>query len=138
MIDSGKNRLTPYWVNVPTFSDERGSLSVLEASDDVPFQINRLYYLYDVPSKSVRGQHAHRELEQIMIAVAGSLTLCLETSSGQEEFQLESPSRGVYVPQMTWRELTDFSTDTVCLVVASRPYEPEDYIHDYDEFKELI
>lgn len=138
MSDSTTDTSRPYWIEFPTFSDERGSLSVVEASEQAPFQINRLYYLYDVPPDSVRGRHAHRELEQVMIAVAGSLDLVVETRSGREEFHLDAPTEGVYIPKLAWRELSDFSSDAMCLVVASRPYEPDDYIHDYDQFKQLL
>lgn len=128
----------PHWIDLPTFSDERGSLSVIESSEQVPFEINRTYYIYDVPPETVRGRHAHRELEQIMVALTGSLDLLLETEVGRREFRLDSPSEGVYIPTQTWRELSNFAPGTVCLVVASHQYDPDDYIHDYELFQEQI
>jgi dTDP-4-dehydrorhamnose 3,5-epimerase-like enzyme len=128
----------PHWIDIPKFSDERGSLSVIESSDQVPFDINRVYYIYEVSPEVVRGRHAHRELEQIMIALNGSLDLLLETGAGQREFQLDSPTDGVYIPKQTWRVLSNFCPETVCLVLASHQYNPEDYINDYEKFQEEV
>lgn len=125
----------PYLFDLPTFEDERGRLTVAEAGEAVPFDIERIYYLYDVPPDEVRGEHAHRELEQVMVATSGALDVTLEGSYGREQFRLDSPERGLYVPATSWRELSNFSDGATCLVVASQPYDPDDYVHDLEAFR---
>lgn len=128
----------PYLFDLPTFEDERGRLTVAEAGEAVPFDIERIYYLYDVPADETRGEHAHRELEQLVVATSGALDVTLEGAYGREQFRLESPDRGLYVPAMSWRELSNFTTDATCLVVASHPYDPDDYVHDLQAFREEL
>lgn len=128
----------PYLYDLPTFDDDRGKLTVAETGEAVPFDIERIYYLYDVPATETRGEHAHVELEQVMIAVSGSLEVRLEGPFGIDQFRLDAPDRGLYVPKLSWRELTDFSEGTCCLVVASHRYDPDDYLHDKETFREYL
>lgn len=132
--DSG----SPYLLDLPTFEDERGRLTVAEVGEAVPFGLERVYYLYDVPAAATRGEHAHRNLEQVMIAVSGALDVTLEGRFGREEFRLDSPDRGLYVPRMAWRELANFTDGAVCLVLASRRHDPDDYVEDRDAFLDRI
>lgn len=128
----------PYLFDLPTFEDERGQLTVAESGEAVPFDVERIYYLYDVPAEETRGEHAHLKLEQVMVAISGSLTVALEGQFGSERFRLDSPDRGLYVPKLSWRELTDFSADACCLVIASHRYDPDDYVHDKAAFREHV
>jgi hypothetical protein len=114
-----------------------GNLAVIESEADVPFAIRRVYYLYAVPEGAQRGGHAHRRLEQVLIAVAGELSVVLDDGTQRRSVRLDSPSRGLFLPTMIWRELIEFSAGAVCLVLASEPYDEADYIRDYDEFVSL-
>lgn len=119
---------------IPTIRDARGNLSFLEGGIHVPFDIARVYYLHDVPFGAERGGHAHRELQQAIIALAGRFICRVFDGATWEEHELIDPTRALLVPRMTWRELHGFSSGAVCLVLASRPYEESDYIRDFDEF----
>jgi hypothetical protein len=121
-------------VELPRIADPRGNLTFLEGSTHVPFEIARVYYLYDVPGGEARGGHAHRELEQLIIAAAGSFDVLVDNGSESEQFPLNRSYVGLYVPRMTWRELGNFSTGSVCLVLASARYDESDYFRDYDDF----
>lgn len=120
----------------PTVRDPRGNLSFIESSKLLPFQIARLYYVYSVPVGAERGGHAHRALQQCIIPIAGSFDVVLHDGQGQMRFTLCTPSRGLYVPQMVWRELTNFSANAVCLVAASKNFDESDYIRDFSKFVE--
>jgi hypothetical protein len=119
---------------IPTVANALGSIGVLEDPSLVPFSIERVYFIYDVPAGSERGSHAHKNLEQFMVAAAGSFTVELDSGSGKEGFALDSPSVGLYVPPGMWRDLKDFAPNSVCLVLASTKYDESDYLRDYDEF----
>jgi len=121
-------------VELPRISDPRGNLTMVENHDQVPFAIQRVYYLYDVPGGEVRGGHAHRELEQLVIAASGSFEVLVDDGLHQERFFLNRSYFGLYIPQLVWRELDSFSSGSVCLVIASRPYEEGDYFRSYEEF----
>lgn len=121
-------------VELPRINDPRGNLTFVEGSTHVPFDIARVYYLYDVPGGESRGGHAHRQLEQLIVAASGSLDVVVDDGETAERFFLNRSYYGLYVPRMVWRELDNFSSGSVCLVLASRPYEEEDYYRDYDEF----
>lgn len=121
-------------VDLPRVADPRGNLTFIEGSTHVPFDIERVYYLYDVPGGESRGGHAHRGLEQLIVAAAGSFDVIVDDGTEVARFQLNRSYYGLLVPRLTWRELGNFSTGSVCLVLASRKYEEEDYFRDYDEF----
>lgn len=115
-------------------SPTRGELTFIEGERDVPFPIRRVYYLYDVPAGEVRGGHAHLELQQLLVAVSGSLTVVVNDGHREERFTLWHPSHGLYIPRMVWRELERFSGGAVCMVLASLHYDEADYIRDWDRF----
>lgn len=119
-------------------TDERGKLAYLETNDVVPFDIARIYYLYDVPKKSSRGAHAHKKLEQIMIAISGSFDVKLNDGENESIFHLRRPNEGLYIGREIWRDIYNFSEDGVCLVLASLHYTEDDYIRKYDDFIKYI
>ena len=120
-------------LSIPKIEDRRGNLSVIE-NDIVPFDIKRVYYLYDVPSGSERGGHAHKELKEFLVALSGSFDVVLKDGEEQEIVNLNKPYEGLLINPGIWRELQNFSSGSVCLVVASEVYIEEDYIRDFDEF----
>ncbi|MCC9063898.1 sugar 3,4-ketoisomerase [Flavobacterium piscisymbiosum] len=122
-------------LSIPKIEDRRGNLSVIE-NDIVPFDIKRVYYLYDVPSGSERGGHAHKELKEFLVALSGSFDVVLKDGEEQEIVTLNKPYEGLLINPGIWRELQNFSSGSVCLVVASEVYIEEDYIRDFDEFLE--
>jgi dTDP-4-dehydrorhamnose 3,5-epimerase-like enzyme len=115
-------------------SPRKGDISVVENGVTVPFDTKRVYYLYDVPGGINRGGHAHKELQQLIVAVSGSFTVVLDDGNVKRSFVLNRPYMGLYVVPGIWRVLEDFSSGSVCLVLASEKYDPEDYIRDYNEF----
>jgi len=121
-------------VDLPKISDPRGNLTFIEGARHVPFEIKRIYYTYDVPGGSDRGAHAHKRLQQLIIAMSGSFDVVLDDGSEKKRFHLNRSYFGLYVCPMMWRELDNFSSGSVCLVLASELYDPEDYYRDYDEF----
>ncbi|MBF4485232.1 MULTISPECIES: FdtA/QdtA family cupin domain-containing protein [unclassified Flavobacterium] len=122
-------------LSIPKIEDPRGNLSVIE-NDIVPFGIKRVYYLYDVPSGSERGGHAHKELKEFLVALSGSFDVVLKDGEEEEIVTLNKPYEGLLINPGIWRELQNFSSGSVCLVVASEVYIEEDYIRDFDEFLE--
>ena len=121
-------------IDIPKITDVRGNLSVIE-KDVVPFSIERVYYLYDVPSDSYRGGHAHKELQQLLIAISGSFDVVLRDQDGNKKtITLKKPNKGLLIPNMIWRELEEFSSGAICLVIASQAYSEEDYIYNLEEF----
>lgn len=114
----------------------QGNISVVENNKDVPFEVKRVYYLYDVPGGESRGAHAHKELSQLIIAASGSFSVTLDDGEVKRTFLLNRPYQGLLVVPGIWRTLDDFSSGSVCMVLASHKYEKEDYIRDYDEFIE--
>ena len=117
-------------------SDRKGNLSVVENGVTVPFDISRVYYLYDIPGGESRGAHAHRELSQLIIAASGSFSVTLDDGNVKRTFTLNRPYQGLYVVPGIWRDLSDFSSGAICMVMASHKYDEADYIRDYEEFKE--
>lgn len=115
-------------------SDRKGNLTVVQNGITVPFDIKRVYYLYDVPGGESRGSHAHRALSQLIVAASGSFRVVLDDGSAKRVFVLNRPYQGLLVKPGIWRDLDDFSSGAVCMVLASEVYQPEDYIRDYDEF----
>ena len=115
-------------------SDRKGNLTVVENGVTLPFDVKRVYYLYDVPGGESRGSHAHKELQQLIVAASGSFTVTLDDGENKRSFFLNRPYQGLYVKPGLWRDLEDFSSGAVCMVLASEVYQPEDYIRDYWEF----
>lgn len=115
-------------------SERMGNLSVVQNGDTVPFDVKRVYYLYDVPGGEARGAHAHKELSQLIVAVSGSFRVTLDDGNVKRSFILNRPYQGLYVKPGIWRDLDDFSSGAVCMVLASEVYQSEDYIRDYKEF----
>jgi hypothetical protein len=124
-------------VKLPVNRDRRGNLTFIEGEQDVPFPIRRVYYLYDVPGGAKRAGHAHRQLQQLLIAVAGSFDVVLDDGQAREVVTLNRSYIGLLVPHLVWREIENFASGSVCLVLASEHYDEADYIHDYDEFRGL-
>ena len=121
-------------VDLPRITDPRGNLTFIEGGAQVPFDVARVYYLYDVPGGESRGGHAHRELEQLIVAAAGSFDVLVDDGTDTARFHLNRSYYGLYLPRLTWRELGNFSTGSVCLVLASQRYEEDDYYRDYADF----
>ena len=115
-------------------SDRKGNLTVVENGKTLPFDVKRVYYLYDVPGGENRGSHAHRELEQLIIAASGSFTVTLDDGNSKRSFFLNRPYQGLYVKPGMWRDLVDFSSGAVCMVLASDVYKADDYIRNYEDF----
>ena len=115
-------------------SERRGNLTVVENGKTLPFNSKRVYYLYDVPGGESRGAHAHKTLEQLIVAASGSFKVSLDDGVNKKTFFLNRPYQGLYVKPGLWRDLEDFSSGAVCMVLASEVYQPEDYIRDYDAF----
>ncbi len=118
--------------------DDRGQLIALEELKDIPFRIKRVYYMYDTLSGVVRGHHAHKSLEQILVCIHGSCKIRLDNGKEQKTVHLEKPYEGLYVANDMWREMFDFSPDAVLMVLASEFYDETDYIRDYDEFLNYV
>jgi hypothetical protein len=119
---------------LPKIQDPRGNLTFIEAGRHFPFDINRVYYLYDVPGGSERGGHAHKALHQLIIAMSGSFDVILDDGVVKTRFHLNRSNYGLYVCPMMWRELDNFSSGSVCMVLASNFYDADDYYRDYQEF----
>ena len=118
--------------------DERGQLVALEEHKDIPFELKRVYYMYDTGKGVTRGQHAHKSLEQILICIHGSCKLMLDNGKEKKIVSLEKPYEGLYISNNIWREMYDFSSDAVLMVLASDVYKEEDYIRNYDEFLKFV
>lgn len=121
-------------IELPKISDVRGNLSFIEGSNHIPFDIKRVYYLYDVPGGAERGGHAHKALSQLIIAMSGSFDVILDDGGEKKRFHLNRSYQGLFVCPMMWRELDNFSSGSVCMVLASNIYEESDYYRNYDEF----
>lgn len=121
-------------ITIPKIEERRGNLSVIE-NDTVPFDIKRVYYLYDVPSGAERGGHAHKNLQQFLVALSGSFDVVLHDGKTKQIITLNKPYEGLLINSGIWRELQNFSSGSVCLVVASEVYIEDDYIRDFDAFK---
>ena len=122
-------------IKLPKISDPRGNLTFVEGDVHIPFNIERVYYLYDVPGGEERGAHAHKVLKQLMIAVSGSFSVTLDDGVEKKTFFLNNAYHGLYICPMIWRELHDFSSGSVCMVLASSRYDENDYYRDYEEFR---
>ncbi|HRB70243.1 MAG TPA: FdtA/QdtA family cupin domain-containing protein [Flavobacterium sp.] len=121
------------FIAIPKIADPRGNLAVIE-KDTVPFEIKRIYYLYDVPSGAYRGGHAHIAQKEFLIALSGSFDVLLDNGSEKEKVTLNRPDKGLLIREGIWRELDNFSSGAICLVVSSDVYEEQDYIREYTDF----
>jgi hypothetical protein len=125
-------------IDLPKISDPRGNLTFIEGGQHIPFDIKRIYYLYDVPSGAERGGHAHKGLSQLIIAMSGSFDVILDEGGEKKRFHLNRSYQGLYVCPMMWGELDNFSSGSVCMVLASNIYEESDYYRDYNEYLTTI
>lgn len=121
-------------ITLPQITDSRGNLSFIEGGNHIPFNIERVYYLYDVPGGAERGGHAHKGLQQLIIAMSGSFDVVLDDGVNKKRVHLNRSHMGLYVCPMIWRELDNFSSGSVCMVLASNKYDETDYYRNYDEY----
>lgn len=121
-------------IDFPVVSDSRGDLTFIEGGRHAPFDIKRVYYLYNVPADAERGGHAHRELEQVLVALSGSFRVKIDDGGETSEYWLRDPSKGLYIGSLIWREMDCFSQGAVCMVLASERYDEADYFRDHAEF----
>ncbi|WP_036213134.1 sugar 3,4-ketoisomerase [Massilia alkalitolerans] len=124
-------------LDIPKYSDPRGNLSAIEGGVHIPFDIKRVYYLYDVPGGSSRAGHGHKELQQVIIAMSGSFDVIVDDGFERKTVHLNRSYHGLYIPKMMWREVDNFSSGAVCLVLASTVYDPADYYHEHAEFVKI-
>lgn len=122
-------------IQLPKFLDARGNLSFIEQENHIPFKIERTYWIYDVPGGEKRGGHAYKENEELIVALSGSFDVVLDDGKEKKTFSLNRSYYGLYVPKGTWREMQNFSTNSLALILSSTKYDESDYIRDYDEFK---
>jgi len=125
-------------MNLKTHSDGRGILVAVESNIGAPFEIKRVYYMYGIPHDQTRGAHAHKEMKQLVIAVAGSFEVVLDDGKSVRTTVLDSPAKAIFIPKMIWRTLQNFSQDAVCLVLASMLYDESDYYRSYEEFQSAL
>lgn len=125
-------------IELPKITDARGNLTFIEGGNHIPFDIQRVYYLYDVPGGAERGGHAHKGLSQLIVAMSGSFDVILDDGIDKRRVHLNRSYYGLYVCPMIWRELDNFSSGSVCMVLASNRYDEADYYRDYDEFKQAL
>lgn len=127
----------PQIINLPKFLDARGNLSFIEQEKHIPFVIKRAYWIYDVPGGECRGGHAYRNNEEFIISLSGSFDVVLNDGTERKVFSLNRSYHGLYVPKGLWREMENFSTNSLALILSSTDYDARDYIRDYDEFLKL-
>jgi len=125
-------------IQLPKILDERGNLSFLESNRHIPFEIKRVFWIYDVPGGETRGGHAYRESQEFIIALSGSFDVVLNDGKNEQRFSLNRSYYGLYVPKMTWRLMENFSTNSLALVLSSTKYSEDDYIWEYDDFKNIL
>lgn len=125
-------------IQLPKILDKRGNLSVIEEWKNIPFKIERTYWIYDVPGGEARGGHAYKENREFIVALSGSFDVILDDGKERKTYSLNRSYYGLYVPKGIWREMNNFSTNSLALILASTPYDAEDYIYDYKQFKSLF
>jgi hypothetical protein len=121
-------------INLPKILDKRGNLSIIEENNHIPFKIKRVYWIYDVPGGEFRGSHAFKESEEFIVALSGSFDVILHDGAEEKKFSLNRSYYGLYVPRLIFRRLENFSTNSLAIILASTPYNENDYIRDFDEF----
>ncbi len=121
-------------IELPKIMDERGNLTFIEAQNHVPFDIRRTYMIYDVPGGEIRGSHAYKELDELIVALSGSFDLVVNDGGNEKTYTLNRSYNAIYVPHGLWRTLQNFSTNSLCLVLASTDYDETDYIRDYEDY----
>ena len=126
------------WLDIPKILDERGNLSFIEKGSDLEFEIKRVYWIYDVPGGEIRGGHAYKAQKEIIIALSGGFDVVLHDGAKSYRYSLNRSYKGLYVPELYWRHMENFSTNAVCLVLASTFYSKEDYIYDFENFINLV
>lgn len=126
-----------YIIKLPKFLDNRGNLSFLEQCNHIPFEIKRTYWIYDVPGGESRGGHAYRKNEEFIVSLSGCFDVVVDDGEKKQSFTLNRSYYGLYIPKGYWREMSNFSTNSLALIVSSTNYDKEDYIRDYDEFLKL-
>lgn len=126
------------WVDLPNLGDSRGALVVAESNKSIPFDIKRLYYIFDTKSDVPRGFHAHKKLHQVAFCIKGKCKMMMDNGKQKQEVWLDTPNKGLIIPPMIWHEMHDFSEDCILLVLASEHYDEDDYMRDYDEFKSQV
>jgi mannose-6-phosphate isomerase-like protein (cupin superfamily) len=119
---------------IPSFTDQRGRLSVIDGPPHFPFELKRFYYLYDLPADAHRGCHAHKSGQELMVALAGSFKVAVSDGNSTKEFELKKPDQGLYIPALVWHDLYSFTPGSVCAVIASERYDPDDCYYVYEEF----
>jgi dTDP-4-dehydrorhamnose 3,5-epimerase-like enzyme len=124
-------------ISLPKILDERGNLSFVEELNHIPFEIKRCYWIYDVPGGTERGGHAYKENQEFVIALSGSLDVVIDNGSKKETFHLNRSYYGLYIPKMFWRQMNNFSTNSLALILSSTKYDENDYIRDYELFKSM-
>jgi len=124
-------------LTLPKIHNRAGNITTLNNSVDIPFDVNRVYYLYDVPGGEGRGGHAHKELQQLIVAVSGSFDITIDDGRNKKTVSLNRPYYGLHIIPGIWRDLTNFSSGAICLVLASHIYDANDYIRDYEEFMQM-
>lgn len=124
----------PCIINLPKIPDKRGNLSFFENVNQIPFKIKRTYWIYDVPGGEFRGGHAYKENQEFIVALSGSFDIVLDDGNEKKTFSLNRSYYGLYVPRMYWREMNNFSTNSLALIVSNTEYNEDDYIRDYSEF----
>lgn len=125
-------------IDLPKVTDPRGNLSFIQNSDQIPFDIKRAYWIYDVPGGMFRNGHAFRSQHEFIVALSGSFDVVLKDNEGERRIHMSRSYYGLYVPPMTWREIDNFSTNSVAMVLSSTLYNEDDYIRDFEQFKQLI
>lgn len=125
-------------IDLPRITDPRGNLTFIESSRHIPFNISRVYYLYDVPGGAERAGHAHKQLHQLFVAMSGSFDILLDDGRAKQRYHLNRSYFGLYVCPMIWRELNNFSSGAVCMVLASEYYDESDYYRNYEDFVEAV
>lgn len=124
-------------IQLPKILDDRGNLSFFENNSQLPFEIQRVYWIYDVPGGESRGGHAYKELQEVIVALSGSFDVILHDGKEEKKFTLNRSYYGLYVPKMMWRQIENFSTNSLAIIAADKPYDESSYLRDFEEFKQM-